>query len=187
MNLVELAQRIKKFRIDRRLTLNEVALRTGLTRSWLSKVENFRVTPSLPALGHIAEALGVTVSQLVEGLERKPELIVTRKGEGEKIFRDHPKSKAVYESLAHQHTARKMDPFLLKIPPGDVHRAALPHEGEEFLMVLSGQIDFEYDQQTYSLRKGDSLYFNATVRHRVLNNHKTAAEAICVFFGQGDE
>ncbi len=54
MNLVELAQRIKARRLDRRLTIEDVAAQAGLTRSWLSKVENFRVTPSLPALGKIA-------------------------------------------------------------------------------------------------------------------------------------
>jgi transcriptional regulator with XRE-family HTH domain len=185
MNLVELAQRIKTCRLDKRLTLQEVASRTGLTRSWLSKVENFRVTPSLPALSAIAEALGCTLAKLVEGLDKKPELVISRKGEGQKLVRDHPQSKAIYESLAHQHTGRKMDPFLLKIPPHDCHRAVLPHEGEEFLMVLSGQVDFEYDQQIYSLRKGDSLYFNATVKHRVLNRHANPAELLCVFYGQG--
>jgi transcriptional regulator with XRE-family HTH domain len=186
MNLVELAQRIKAFRLDQRLTLQQVASRTGLTRSWLSKVENFRVTPSLPALGAIAEALGVTVAQMVEGLEKKPGLVLTRKGERKKVLRDHPRSKTAYESLAYGHTGRKMDPFLLKVPPGDAHRAALPHEGEEFLLVLSGQIDFEYGHETYTLRKGDSLYFNAAVKHRVLNRSANPAELVCVFYGQGD-
>jgi transcriptional regulator with XRE-family HTH domain len=186
VNLVELAERIKTFRLDQRLTLQQVASRTGLTRSWLSKVENFRVTPSLPALGRIAESLGVTVAQLVEGLENRPNLVVTRKGEGKMILRDSPKSKTVYESLAHEHTGRKMDPFLLRVPPGDVHRAAMPHEGEEFLMVFSGQIDFEYDDQVHTLRKGDSLYFNAAVKHRVLNRYTGPAELLCVFYGQGD-
>lgn len=181
MNLVELAQRIKSLRLDQRLTLQEVASRTGLTRSWLSKVENFRVTPSLPALGAIAEALGTTVSRLVEGLDTRPALVVTRKGEGQKIARDHPQSKAIYESLAHQHTGRRMDPFLLKIPPQDCQRAAMSHEGEEFLLVLAGQVDFEFDQQLHTLHRGDSLYFDATVNHRVLNRHTTPAELLCVF------
>ena len=58
MNLVELAQRIKTIRLERRLTLQEVASRTGLTRSWLSKVENFRVTPSLRLWDRLPRHLG---------------------------------------------------------------------------------------------------------------------------------
>ena len=81
MNLVELAQRIRKHRLDRRLTLEDVATRSGLTRSWLSKVENFRITPSLPALSQIASALSVTVAELVAGLDAKPTLIKVAKDE----------------------------------------------------------------------------------------------------------
>ena len=67
MNLIELAQRIKAERRKQNLTLEQVASRTRLTRSVLSKVENFRVTPSLPALAKIAQALGTTVSDLDRG------------------------------------------------------------------------------------------------------------------------
>ena len=185
MNLVELAQRIKTFRLNRRLTLQEVASRTGLTRSWLSKVENFRVTPSLPALGAIAEALEITMAELIEGLEKKPKLVMTRKGKGQRIVRDSAQSKAIYESLAYQHKGRRMDPFLLEIPPhGHSHRSALPHEGEEFLLVLSGQVDFEYDQEIHSLGKGDCLYFDATVKHRAINRRARPARLLCVFYEQ---
>jgi transcriptional regulator with XRE-family HTH domain len=51
-----------------------------LTRSWLSKVENFRVTPSLPALGEIAKALGVKVSSLLEDLDKRPEFVLVKGG-----------------------------------------------------------------------------------------------------------
>ena len=121
------------------------------------------------------------MAQLVEGLERKPELVLTRSGEGKTVIRDHPRSKAIYQSLAYQRTGRRMDPFLLTVPPGDVHRTALAHEGEEFLLVLSGQVDFQYDEKVYSLHKGDSLYFDAAVKHRLLNRYGKPAEVLCVF------
>jgi len=60
----------------------------------------------------------------------------------------------------------------------------MPHEGEEFLLVLSGRIDFEYGDRVYSLLKGDSLYFDATAKHRVLNRSLRPAELLCIFHGQ---
>jgi len=69
---------LKRLRTQRGLTLEEVASRAGLTRGWLSKVENFRVTPSLPALFQIAQALQVPLSDLFEGLETRPPLVVVR-------------------------------------------------------------------------------------------------------------
>lgn len=187
MNLVELAQRIKSRRLDKRLTLEEVASRTGLTRSWLSKVENFRVTPSLPALGQIAVALETPIAELVGGLEQRPRLVVVRRDERQAIQRDKPRSHIHYESLAFKRPDRKMDPFMLTVPPDETRRPAMPHEGEEFLLVVAGRVDFEYDGELYKLAAGDSLYFDASAKHRLINGYKKPAEVLCVFFGSNGQ
>jgi transcriptional regulator with XRE-family HTH domain len=184
MNLVELSQRIKALRLEQRLSLDDVAKRAGLTRSWLSKVENFRITPSLPALAEIAKALNVPISKLVEGLDERPQLVVVRKAERLVVERDKPQSKAIYQSLAYKRADRKVDPFVLTVPPGDNKRPAKPHEGEEFLMVLSGKVDFEYDGEVLQLAAGDSLYFDASAKHRLLNDYAKPAEVLCVFIAR---
>ena len=182
MNVVELAQRIRTLRLDRRLTLEEVASRTGLTRSWLSKVENFRVTPSLPALGQICSALNVSMSDLVKGLDEKPPIALVRKDERQVVERNNSEGNTtVYESLAHKRPSRMMDPFLLTVPPGVARDELLAHDGEEFLMVQQGMIEFEIDSQRLILRAGDSLYFDSNLPHRIINSSKRTAIVLCVF------
>ena len=181
MNLVELSQRIKNCRLDRRLTLEDVAGHAGLTTSWLSKVENFRVTPSLPGLAKIAEALGMTLSELVEGLDDRPKVIVVRRDERRELERDDMDAPhSVYESLAFKRPNRMMDPFVLRLPPGGGREEALAHEGEEFLTVLSGRVKFEFDEEVSLLRSGDSIYFDGNVPHRVFNPFKRPAEMLLV-------
>src|SRR5262245_39039045 len=87
MNLVELAQRIRSCRIDRRMTLEEVASVTGLSRSWSSKVDIFSVTPSFPALTRMASTLNLSLSELVKGLDDRPTLVVVRKCERKTVAR----------------------------------------------------------------------------------------------------
>ncbi len=142
MNLVALAQRIGRVRKDRGLTLQQLADQTGLTRSMLSKIENFRITPSLPSLARIANALGTTTADLLIGLDEKPNVVVVRKTERTRIQRDHPHSKLVYEALAHTRPQKLMEPFLVEVPVGDARKERLPHEGEEFFMVLHGSIAY---------------------------------------------
>lgn len=181
MNLLELSQRIKRLRRDRGMTLEQAADKMGLTRSWLSKVENFRVTPSLPALGKIAETFDVSIAELVEGLNRKPEFILVRHDEREPFERDQHDTHIVYESLAHKRSNRMMDPVIIHLPAGEGKPEPLPHEGEEFLIVIKGKVQFDYNGEVHDLDLGDSIYFEATLPHRLCNPHDESAEVLCVY------
>ena len=75
MNLVQLSQRIRMLRIQRGYTLEQVSEMTGLTRGVLSKVENFRVTPSIATISKIATAFGLSMSELFDGLDDRPQMV----------------------------------------------------------------------------------------------------------------
>ncbi|MGB0598723.1 MAG: helix-turn-helix domain-containing protein [Rubripirellula sp.] len=183
MHLVELAQRNRNHRWDQRLTLEEVAARSGLTHHWLSKVEDFRITPSLPSLGQIASAFGVTVAKLVEGLDEKPQLNKVAKPERKVVEQNRSLLKTtVCESLAHKRLTRSMAPLLLTASSGVARDEALSHEAKNFLMEQRGAINFEFDGKVHSLRNGDSLYFDSHVPHRIINPHMRDATVMCVFF-----
>lgn len=185
MNLVELAQRIRAARVERGLTLDQVSESSGLGKGLLSKVENFRVTPTLPTLAKLCETLDVKLSELVEGLEAKPKLCVVR-SDGRKIVeRDAANSNIVYQSLAHGRANRSMDPFELVVPAKGGRNQAMPHEGEEFLTVLQGKVEFEFDGKIESLSEGDSLYFDAETDHRLFNVTNKDARVLCVFLERG--
>jgi transcriptional regulator with XRE-family HTH domain len=184
MNLVELASRIKAARLAKGYTLDRVAELSGLGKGLLSKVENFRVTPSLPSIAKICEALGMSISELFEGLDERPKLTIVRANERKEIERDRDQSDIQYYSLAHLRPDRNMDPFVLRIPAGGGRREAMPHEGEEFLVVLNGSVSFEFNGEEHPMNKGDAAYFDAEVNHRVFNKGKQDATILCVFLGR---
>ena len=181
MNLLQLSQRIRELRSKSGLTLEQVAEKSGLTRSVLSKVENFRVSPSLSTLGKIARALGTTASDLLEGLDAQPNYVIVRKEERALIERDRPDSKILYFSLAHSRPNKLMEPFLLEVPPGEARREKLAHEGEEFLMVLEGVVDYEYGEHAFRLEEGDCLYEDGSVEHTLNNPFDTPARVLCIY------
>lgn len=182
MNLTELAQRIKRLRLERGMTLEEVASAAGLSRGWLSKVENFRVTPSLPALGQISEVLGIPLSDLFEGLNAKPALSIVRQQERVSFRRDEPVSLIQYESLAQQRKARNMDPFLLTVPRED-QRPRMTHDGEEFLLVIAGSVRLEYGEEAHDLIAGDAAYFDGEEEHRLICLSDEPAQVLVVYNG----
>jgi transcriptional regulator with XRE-family HTH domain len=184
MNLVELSSRIKAARLARGYTLERLAELSGLGKGLLSKVENFRVTPSLPTIARICEALGLSMSELFDGLNEKPRLTIINSEERKEIERDREQSDIRYFSLAHKRLDRTMDPFVLTVPGGGGRREAMPHEGEEFMMVMSGAVSFEYDGELHEMKEGDSAYFDAETDHRVFNPGKDDATVLCVFLGR---
>jgi transcriptional regulator with XRE-family HTH domain len=183
MSLVALARCIKERRLALNITLEQVASRTGLTRSVLSKVENFRVTPSLPALAKIAEALETTISELTRDVGEPSELSIVLKGEGAHLKRDQPKTEIIYELLAHK-SSGAMESLLLLIPAAGrkeplFHEGA--HEGEEFLYVVKGQVRLDYNGKTYELSEGDSAHYNASIVHRISNPGDTPTTVLATY------
>jgi quercetin dioxygenase-like cupin family protein len=57
------------------------------------------------------------------------------------------------------------------------------HSGHEFVFCISGQIEYEIENQKYILDEGDSLIFAAELRHRWRNIRETTATAIVVLAG----
>lgn len=85
--------------------------------------------------------------------------------------------------LGYPHKNRRVDPFVVGLPGNNSQRSAMAHEGEEFLYVLEGRVDFEYDGEIHHLEVGDTAYFDATHKHRVINpDAEIEAQVICVFF-----
>jgi mannose-6-phosphate isomerase-like protein (cupin superfamily) len=71
-----------------------------------------------------------------------------------------------YIGLALKRINKRMDPFIFTFPPRIDKHVFFEHRGEEFLFVLSGTIEFQVGDERFTLRKGDSVYFDASVPHR---------------------
>ena len=181
INLVGLATRIKAARKSRSWTLDQLSEKTGLGKGLLSKVENFRVTPSLPTVAKISSALNMPLEQLFVGLDEDNSLCIVRKEEKKEVQRNVEDSSIGYFDLAHERGDRRMDPFELVIPVGGGREVQMSHEGEEFLTVVEGEVSFTIDDEEHVLSPGDSVYFNAETKHCVQNRGKGEAKLLCVF------
>lgn len=176
--------RIKSARKEKGMTLDVLSSRSGVAKGIISKVENFRVTPTLPSIVNIAAALDIPLTELFEGLDKEVETCVVKKNETKQIERNAEDSNIEYYDLAHPRPNRRMDPLELVIPPGGGRQSAMSHEGEEFLRVLQGQINFNLNGVNHVLKSGDSIYFDAEVPHNVLNDTKKEARVLCVFLAR---
>jgi len=104
---------------------------------------------------------------------------LTRKGQGLHVERRRAYN---YESLASGFRGRKADPFIVTVEPkpADTPRDMNSHSGQEFNMVLEGDMELTIGEKSLILHEGDSIYFDATQPHgmRTLNNQQVKFLAI---------
>ncbi|MGQ9693703.1 MAG: helix-turn-helix domain-containing protein [Thermodesulfobacteriota bacterium] len=168
---LNLGQKIKALRQRKKISLDDMARRTNLSQPLLSQIESEVVAPPVATLLKIARALNVNISyffQAEEGEEKKA--VVVRKNERKKVFRriheDPAKVGYYYESLAYPKADRHMEPFQVEFEAKKKEDLIFfNHKGEEFVFVLEGQLEFNYENEVYLLEPGDSLYFDSSLPH----------------------
>ncbi len=163
-----IAGRLQALRTMRGLTLERLADATGLTKSYLSKIENAHKVPPIATLSRIAHALGTGIGGFFGGgrTQARESASVVRKVERLGVVRGGTAFGYDYVALAHKRLAKRMDPFIFTFPSHMDRHVFFEHDGEEFVFVLSGSVIFQIGDERWTLEQGDSLYFDAQVPHR---------------------
>ncbi|GAB2663017.1 XRE family transcriptional regulator [Prescottella soli] len=146
------------------LTLESLAEDTGLTKSYLSKIERGISTPSIAVALKIARALDADVSQLFSDTPDNSVMAIERRGERAQV--DDSDDSAVYDAIATRMIGKAMQPFIVH-PTTQIRSDYMEHPGEEFIFVKEGTVEVTIPNQVITLDAGDSLYFDANTPHRV--------------------
>ena len=164
---IKLGERLKEIRKTLGLTLEEVSQKTGLARSTLSKIENEQISPTFQAMQKLTNGLQINIPQLFAA-PKKVNTTGRRDITRNDFGKAHPTSTYEHELLATQLTNKKMMPFksVVRARSFDDYGDWIRHDGEEFLLVLKGEITFfsEY-YEPVNLTEGDSVYYDANMGH----------------------
>jgi len=166
MDEIKIAQKIRQIRNQNKLTLEEVARRTGFTKSYLSMLESGKKFPPIATLSKIAHALSVDITAFFKKRDHSEHITVVRANKRESVVRDGTLFGYRYETIAPTTRPKKMEPFVITLPSKSKDGTKFDHEGEELFYVLSGKVRFLYGDKEYLLNKGDSVYFDSSIAHR---------------------
>ncbi|QQW35315.1 helix-turn-helix domain-containing protein [Mycobacterium marinum] len=168
---------LRAVRRQRGLTLEQLAQRAGLTKSYLSKIERGQSTPSIAVALKVARALDVDVGRLFSDESAHETITVDRAHD-----RLGPQS-GRYHVLASTQLGKTMSPFVVRPTAGQDCAADGPHPehtGQEFVFVHTGSVELDYGDQTITLGTGDSAYFDASVGHKLRAVGTERAEVVVV-------
>ena len=160
--------RIAALRTQLGMTLDQLAARTSFSKGYLSKIENSHKVPPIGSLSRIAAALRTDITELLHTPSEAQTggFSVVRAGERQPVVRGGTAFGYDYVSLADNHRDKKMEPFLFTFPSQIDKYVFFEHEGEEFMFVLSGRVEWQAGSHKLVLEPGDSIYFDARLPHR---------------------
>jgi len=179
--------KIRQIREMKKVSLEELAERSGMDITIIQKIEQEKNIPSLAPLVKIARALGVRLGTFLDDSDSYGRVVV-RSGEHQKGVRftsqpSESREHLNFFSLAFDKAGRNMEPFIIDIEPGLQSDYMLSsHEGEEFIYVLEGDIEINYGKEIYKLAKGDSIYLDSIVLHNVHAGNNQSARILAVIY-----
>ncbi|KQS87604.1 MULTISPECIES: MerR family transcriptional regulator [unclassified Rhizobium] len=163
----QVGRKLRSLRHAAGKTLEQIAGDVGIAASVLSTLERTSQGVSVAVLHNLAEYFGTTVSSLSG--EDEPEVrALVRAGE----WRAWPRTTPGVTVQLLAEGRNQMDCHRFVLEPGASSEGAYKHEGEEFVYVLSGRVEFVLDsEQFHDLHPGDSLYFESRRHHAWSNRH----------------
>ena len=163
---MEIGNKIRRIRLQRGLTQEELADRCELSKGFISLLERDLTSPSLDTLADILESLGTDLTSFFA--KNGEEKIVF--GEDDIFVKeDEELLKGCIRWLVPSAQKNRMEPILVEMAAGGETDEDDPHEGEEFGYVLSGTAKVIVGDRVERVRKGESFYYVPSASHKLVN------------------
>ncbi len=163
--------------------LKQLGEHTGLSSAMLSRLENGRLTPTLPTLVRIALAFNVGLDYFFTDPRKRHIVAITRREE-RRVFSADPNSATVpwhFETLDFRANERKLNSYLGHFHPVPAEKLTTHHHpGIEFLYLIEGQLEVTIGTETFLLGPGDALYFDSIQKHSYRSLTKATCTAVVV-------
>jgi transcriptional regulator with XRE-family HTH domain len=172
--------RVRALRESMRLSLRDLAERSGVSAPMLSQVERGETSPTLAVAERIAGGLDLTLSQLLR-LDENEHVAIVRAGEGRVRSRDGHRTEELTPPLPGQRadvSRHALEPGAATGGPSDppIHEPG----ARETVHVLAGELNLVVDGVARTLAKGDTVTFDADLPHHFSNCGRVAAEFVAV-------
>lgn len=154
-------------RMRRKMTLDEVAELSGLSKGHISRFERGEKSLSIAALMRLSQALNTSVATLL-GERVDNEAIYLVRATDRKMRKANEKGVAYrFARLSGRERAAPVEAFVVEVSNTSAMNRAAYHAGEEIFFVLDGVIELELTDRTFRLAKGDYLQFSGSLKHKL--------------------
>lgn len=174
--MAQIGIHLKRLRLRRKLSVRDLAVRSGISHATISLVERDKTSPSVDTLSAVLDALGTTLVGFFDGLQTT--LAYSPFYEEEDLVEIGDTDTVSYRMLGINHPNRHILMLKEKYEVGADTGEAFSHRSQETGFVLSGQVEVTVGNQTRVLGPGQGYYFDSQMPHRFRNVGPETAEII---------
>lgn len=172
---VPVGRKIRKARLDKKVSLEWLANETGCAVEYLKRLESGDEIPAVGTLLQLSRALDIDSTLL---FKEQASRLTDRIAAFTKRTADY-----AYTALTPGAENKHLKAFRVAVDPlQEHHGVGYRHEGEEFVFVLGGSLDVRVGDHVNHLEAGESLHFNSGIKHKMINPGETVAEFISVIY-----
>ena len=171
---MDIGKRIRQLRIRNGLTQAELASRCELTKGFVSQLENNLTTPSLPVLMDLVEVLGSDMATFFTE-EEEPQIVFGK----DDFFEDDREGYSISWVVPNAQK-NTMEPIVLTLQPQQRSQVMMPHEGQEFGLVLSGSVSLINGGKKHRVKKGETFYIRGEQEHELRNETGAPAKVLWI-------
>lgn len=163
-----LCNRVTELRKTHKLTLDQLATASGVSRSMLSQIERGQANPTLAVTFRIAQAFGITIGELVDQPWASSPIEVVYGSDAKNLYRNDDECQI--RTLSPLHMEKNIEFYELRIAAGAQLASAPHYEGtKELLTVAKGSARIVSGETDTQLSKGDSAHYRADLQHIIEN------------------
>ena len=174
--------RLRALRTSQKVTLTELAKTAGVDAATISRIETGKMSGTLESHIKLAAALGHKITDLYAGIEEaRTRGAVTLQPSRQGEVYVHQAGKSSLTLLTSDVLQKKLMPVLITIEPGgSTHKEEAKVGTEKFLHVLEGSLEAKVGETTHALKRGSSLYLDASIPHSLRNGSSKVARCLAV-------
>ncbi|WP_413710785.1 helix-turn-helix domain-containing protein [Rhizobium sp. Rhizsp82] len=171
--------RIRKLRLEKGLTLDDLATSSGVSRAMISRIERAEASPTASLLARVCAALGLSLSTFFAGQDEDASPLARR--HEQQVWRD-PETGYVRRSVSPPGTASEVDIVDVEFPPG-ARVSFPPHAASDgmtqHIWVFEGEMEMTAGEKVHHLFAGDCLFMPVGEGH-VFHNPTSKPARYCV-------
>jgi len=184
---MDIGEKVKTLRLARRITLNKLSEKSGVSKSLLSQIERSMSVPTVTTLQKISNAFSLPISEMFSEKDAGDRSVSSDKGDtnagGITVVRKGRRKKLImpwgaWQEMLCPDLRHRIEFIYLHYPVGTRVEGFYTHEGEECGVVLHGRFKGIIGDEEVILEAGDSIYFDSSIPHRWENAGETEVTAI---------